>query len=427
MKKPVLFIDTNCLKADQSFDRLFGNRQILESLSQEYEIYIPRVVMDELLAQKERSFNTAKNQIRHSCLRGFIPKEDMEAIDELTFDSIKDQMLENESIQFAVYNIDNFDNFFNRFYPLALLHKPPFEQSSDKGLKDALIAYSVEQFLEKSDEDIQVSVLTKDGRLCEYLSSNAAIRVYCDANELINSNESIKVNENVFPVKAIKPSQDKTPDEIESIVSGLVESRSFSHTHDFISQLSGLQNQLSNKSKVRLLKGAVDNDQIGWVLTDPDVKDFYLPIFKECQDALTDKEYGKFIDKIGLPNTRTYEDGYPRFSQCERDAYKAFSDAMFNHINSRDWSAEIRNDAEYIIRGLQKLLSAASLERSCLKWSSIIDLFICNGDIRIDDDCQAKYEIVDSFTDWFMTVDKTKHLAILQQMQSRFDMVDYYF
>jgi hypothetical protein len=61
----------------------------------------------------------------------------------------------------------------------------------------------------------------------------------------------------------------------EQLLAELVNSRSFSTTHEAIANLQQYLNLLSSADAERLIRAAETNTQISWILSDPDIEEFY--------------------------------------------------------------------------------------------------------------------------------------------------------
>lgn len=87
------------------------------------------------------------------------------------------------------------------------------------------------------------------------------------------------------------------------VIDDLVTSPSFSVTHWAISKIEPFFDALTSEDAVKLLRGGLDNSQIRWISSDPDVKGFYtrlLDTFEHHLEAgLLDEAHGVFGEETG--------------------------------------------------------------------------------------------------------------------------------
>ena len=63
-KAPVyVFVDTNYADRNNSFTHLFGNRKDLAELAKLTTLVIPKVVIDELINHKEKTYQSEKSRL----------------------------------------------------------------------------------------------------------------------------------------------------------------------------------------------------------------------------------------------------------------------------------------------------------------------------------------------------------------------------
>lgn len=74
---------------------------------------------------------------------------------------------------------------------------------------------------------------------------------------------------------------------INNLIAALQNSRSFANTHTVISELKKY-NDLEKEQKEMVYKAALDNQQVFWILKDPDVSNFYLKLIGKNADGLSD-------------------------------------------------------------------------------------------------------------------------------------------
>jgi hypothetical protein len=96
--------------------------------------------------------------------------------------------------------------------------------------------------------------------------------------------------------------------QVQAAVQNLVDSGSFSTTHYAVANLVPYLPHLTEQDAVALFRGAVTNSQIGWIITDEDVGDFYLSLLNEWATALDHDLADEVIDLLGLSTEPTEED-----------------------------------------------------------------------------------------------------------------------
>lgn len=91
MKNRIVFVDTNVVDGDKSFNHLLGNRRKLTELAKSADLVIPKVVIDEPINHKLHIYQSEKS---HFVKSPFFPHVGIETaeIEKLEFESIKDDM-----------------------------------------------------------------------------------------------------------------------------------------------------------------------------------------------------------------------------------------------------------------------------------------------------------------------------------------------
>lgn len=80
----------------------------------------------------------------------------------------------------------------------------------------------------------------------------------------------------------------------------LSESGSFSTTHVAISKLSNYMGYFDTEDATKLFSAALDNAQVGWIISDDDVYDFYVKLANEFLTAIEPELASKVVDLMGL-------------------------------------------------------------------------------------------------------------------------------
>ncbi len=283
-------VDTNSVNNGGLGNKLFGNRSLLDELKDYIDLYVPDIVISEIKEHKRKSIIKQKSFLSQSDLAK-IADVDLSGIYELDSNSLIDEDYKNEDYPFTIINIDNPEQFLIKFIPLAVRGEPPFNNDNDKGIKDALVAASVESLL-GSCEDEMLILVSSDARLREYFQENKRIRLALNLSDLKNLfvHDDGKVETDETGAKRISfvGLRDKTPKQIavERMILDFRNSPNFKRTHELISVLKKNYSLFELDDKVELIKAALDNNQIRWIIPDQDVYDFLMPIYFDCIDIL---------------------------------------------------------------------------------------------------------------------------------------------
>ncbi|MNK54688.1 hypothetical protein D3C87_736790 [compost metagenome] len=83
-------------------------------------------------------------------------------------------------------------------------------------------------------------------------------------------------------------------------VDALVSSSNFQQTHVAIAELMKIRGSLTTDDADKLANAALDNKQIEWILTDSDVRDFYLWLLESFTQTLDPGLFDALVDALGL-------------------------------------------------------------------------------------------------------------------------------
>lgn len=175
----IVIVDTNLARNENSYSELLGNRKQLQAIAASNELYIPAVVIDEIVTQKRLSFLREQAQINRSGILK-LTSFSIDEAESLAFEQVEEKIRSDKSIPFNVLPQAPVEYAFPRIYNWAINHEPPFEERSDKGFKDACIVASIDFFLEQSSEEKQVLICTDDKRMAEYFKNRTNITVEGD-------------------------------------------------------------------------------------------------------------------------------------------------------------------------------------------------------------------------------------------------------
>lgn len=88
--------------------------------------------------------------------------------------------------------------------------------------------------------------------------------------------------------------------EVEAAILELVESGSFATTHFAVAKLNRYRQSLTKQDAERLFQAAIDNSQIGWIVSDEDVNDFYLSLITQWVTEINKELADSVIELLGL-------------------------------------------------------------------------------------------------------------------------------
>lgn len=377
-KAPVyVFVDTNYADRNNSFTHLFGNRKDLAELAKLTTLVIPKVVIDELINHKEKTYQSEKSRFIKNPFFSHIGVSGTD-IEALGFEAIKEQLLKDQSIPYEVAHLGGSkEEAFNKIYSLAIQNIPPFDKGTDKGFKDACIALCVEQYL-ADKPDCESFLITKDSRLSEYFSPSKKTKVVDSAKAILATFN--KKEPETRSDTGTNREKTAIPDcAISSKVNRLCNSRSFEETHLAIRDLAECSSGLSQKMAKKIIISTIENNQISWVANDQDIKDFILPLFRKVEKTLDNQTYSQIVDLLRISNERKDKYGRCQYSKQERAIYERFIDALISHVEDRHYLSTVNSEPTSIVSGLEKLLSDSSLDPKVSTWQDLANLFFDRG------------------------------------------------
>lgn len=359
----VVIVDTNLARNENSFSQLLGFRSQLERISAGARLMIPKVVIDEIIAQKHLAFEKEVATLKRSGVLK-LAEFSCEILDDLAFDDISNKIRNDKSVDYDLLPLPPADSIFPQLYDWAIAHSAPFDEKSDKGFKDACIVASIEYFIEHHGIDEEIVLCTDDGRMASYFEHRSDVRVENDLNKVLPSPLLPKA------VSPVRPMADRDVEgttvvelaAVDSMIGGLRDSSSFAMTHELIKRLAENSRAITGRQEIEILDIALANDQVAWILKDDDVCDFIKPIFLRHKDELTDSSYGRYIDCFNLPDEREEERGEPFFTSKEKHTFRAFADMAEKNITYKVIDAHIEDDPQSLLKGLDELLDAHRLD-----------------------------------------------------------------
>ena len=335
MKEKIIF-DTNIIHNTEA-NSFLGGRNELERFLQDADIVIPEIVIQEIKRQKKQKLASNKDKFLSNPLHKILAVSEDTTKDFSAEDYVQ-KLAEEETIPFEIIDLKNND-VLPQIKDLALNKKPPFEakDNTDKGFKDALIYFSVLEYLDEIPNK-KVFVCVKDGRLKEAFNKHINIIVVENYEEfkqkiiaqffddyfiekvnaelveveiakehIIEYWQNINGNQNVL----IKVEDEEYIIEVDSgeIVGSskselykpnikyLIFSSNFETTHNKIEELTPFINYFSDEDILKILNASFSNEQIKWIIEDEDVKEFIGTLYK-AKSELVENDVADFLKEI---------------------------------------------------------------------------------------------------------------------------------
>lgn len=332
MKEKVIF-DTNTVR-NTEINTFFGGRKELELFMHDADIIIPFTVVEEIKRQKRVALKSKKDSFINNPfhkLRG-VNEEDTKAFD---IDAYIQKLIDEETIPFEIIDLKSND-VLPLIKELAILKKPPFEESdgTDKGFKDALIYFSVLEYLQEFPQKY-IFVCAKDNRLGEAFKNNPNVFVVKDYKEFkqysisqffddyfiqkvneefgttiakenikeywnnINDNKVVLIEfegeEYVIETDSGEIVNSIIKSEYTSLIHALVTSSSFNQTDEIVSELTSLLHFLNNEEIISILNASYHNSQIRRILYKNPIRQLISPLYDSKKELLTDEDVIVFL------------------------------------------------------------------------------------------------------------------------------------
>lgn len=335
MKEKVIF-DTNTVR-NTEINTFFGGRKELELFVQDADIIIPFTVVEEIKRQKRVALKSKKDSFISNPfhkLRG-INEEDTKSFD---IDAYIQKLIDEETIPFEVIDLKS-NEVLPLIKELAILKKPPFEESdgTDKGFKDALIYFSVLEYLQDFPQKY-VFVCAKDNRLGEAFKNNPSVIVIKDYKEFkqysisqfydpyfiekINieleitaTKENVSeywysINDNIIVL--INYEEDEYVIETDSgeiinsnyrsnyttLIDELLISNSFDQTYKLVDLLLSYTVFFNNEEIMKILNASWQNNHIKWIIEKPQIKELLGSLYDSRKGIIDDEELLGFLKAV---------------------------------------------------------------------------------------------------------------------------------
>lgn len=298
-EKPKVFLDTNVINNISPTGGLLGCCKQIKSLDSKVDFIIPNIVVGELIEHKRKAFDRKKQQLLDNEL--FDNPEERARIEAKDF--CEECIFKDENIKYTTEGISNLEECFYDMCSLALQNKAPFDNKTDKGFKDAIIAFTIDDYLEHNSEISQVFLVSKDGRLGEYFEERHDVIVIKEFSELKQyldiCDDAPKSDQTDDKYEMIRSDGKPSPklSEARKLLTEFRNSGNFASTHRAIEKIQPYIASLTDDDFIDILLSAIENDQIMWIIDDPDVKDFIQPIFDKYKDRLEISKYNDFVNR----------------------------------------------------------------------------------------------------------------------------------
>lgn len=420
MNKVFVLVDTNIVRNEQSVTNLFGSRNALIELRNAIELVVPEMVIEEIISQKRSSFDDAKQKLLGNPLLSqlSISTKDVES---LCFDYFESALRQDCSIPFTIAQMPEDVSTMATVKKMALNNTPPFNKGNDKGFKDACIVLAMANFISQHNSE-SIYVVSGDNRVRDYFENDKRCVCLKSLEDLksrifwIGDRESKEATDKQVVNKV--PEQIKNSSlEAQALLDELRGSRSFSRTHAVIEKLTANKGLLSIRDKVELFDIAATNDQVGWIVKDPDVLSFYLPLFRECEPLLDEKAYSAFVRSAEITDIRAERREDPEFSAQEIESYRNFADQLSNCLNGISPIATINSDFDALLPKLKELRKAAILE-STIQANLVADCFI-DGNYECDSRKRFDVSALNSFVETLAGATPEKRSVLCQGIRNR--------
>lgn len=325
-----VIFDTNIIRNTWA-ETFFGGREILEQFSKVAEIVIPDIIMEEIRFQKRRGLESKKQSFLDNPFHWLLWNNE-ETTKSFEIDKLIADIEDKEEIPYSIIMLTD-ASALEKIKHLALNYEAPFEprnkedkNNSDKGFKDTYAYFTILEYLQNI-EDKYVFFCSKDWRLKEALSKLPNVKIVENFEDFkkqsilsfltpyfvekigIHLGFSISetdihdfwINTNDNHVLQIENSTGKfrievdtgeiiwstqIVDDFDENMNMFINAGSFQTTHGTVSFLQDYLNYFSDNEVISILKAAVENDQIRWIIGDEDVKEFVGTLFKAKWDLL---------------------------------------------------------------------------------------------------------------------------------------------
>jgi hypothetical protein len=334
MKEKVIF-DTNVI-TNRDTKNFFGGREMLMRFTQDADIVIPEIVIQEIKMQKQKKLSSNKDGFLSNPFHKLFGLNESDT-KSFNIDNYLEKLLDEETIPFKRIDLKD-NNVLTKIQELAIQGHPPFEEKegNDKGIKDALIYFSILEYLQEIPNKY-VFVCVKDERFKLALQQhhniivietyeqfkqksvsqffddyfiekiNTELDITITKDNIIeywhniddNQNVLLKIDEEgyILEVDSGEIIATSKTSQFDSIITQLINSDNFGTTHNSIEQLSSLINFFSDDEILLILNASFVNEQIKWIVEDEDVKEFIGSLYQPKKE-LVSNDVADFLKEI---------------------------------------------------------------------------------------------------------------------------------
>lgn len=190
MSRVAVIFDTNSCHVDRKLQFFFGYRDILKDISTRATILMPKIVIDELIQQNTEGTRENIANLRDNSLLPLLGF-DANILDSLVENEHAEKLYLGEDIVHEVIDIIDIKKAFEKIRNWSIAGRAPFNKrnddgknNSDKGIKDAIIACTIDEILELGSYN-RYYLACNDGRLKEYYKDNSGI-ICLTPQEILN-------------------------------------------------------------------------------------------------------------------------------------------------------------------------------------------------------------------------------------------------
>lgn len=314
--------DTNITK-NHDGKSFLGGRPELEKFTKNTQIIFPDIVIEEIKNQKRKNLKSKRDSFLNNPFH-WITGLNRETTKNIDLDHYIEELQNNEIIQYSIIQLTDF-SVLSQIKELATKNKPPFEDESDKGFKDTYIYFTILEYLQ-TIPDKNIFVCTKDGKLSEALNSHSEIIVIKDYEDFLKHTIAkyqsqyyldklkVEIEQNIIKENIIEFWININDNEVVRIelpdatymvefdsgeiisstnltnylqnIDSFINSGSFSSTHTYIGLLTPYIQFFTDSEIIKIMQGVKDNEQIHWILSDDDVKQFVTTLYDRKKDIL---------------------------------------------------------------------------------------------------------------------------------------------
>lgn len=331
-----VIFDTNTIR-NQGENSFFGEEGILLKYAKEAEVIIPSVVIEEIKRQKKQFIRSQRSKLINNnfCKLIDIKNEYINAFD---IENHIKELYETSLNKIGFTTLDLRDekrDTLEKMTQLALQKEPPFEpkNDTDKGFKDALIYFSILEYLQKTKSK-NIFVCTKDKLLSKALEKSPVtiIEDFRDFQEktvdtysidkidkklesTITKDNIIEFWTNIYENKTVLVKEKEieyvfemeyndvkdfcSKEEFQPSIEALVYANDIETIRDAIDNLKSYSQYISDDDILLILGAAYENENLRLSLNEFDIQKFIYSLYKNKKELLIrdNKKAADFLQK----------------------------------------------------------------------------------------------------------------------------------